>query len=218
MNKKNLQESAAFAEIIAEVEKEKKKTRVLYFVAIVVLSMSLITFLLFSSLRIPIFSQLGDKILGRDQLVENKKTELGDNLEDEVEKEEKKIEEVNEEVTDNNTVPVTTPRTSSPTPSAPVYTPKTYVCSDQEIADLRNEITILEQYKKESEDNMNAHFFACFDVVISTYPNETESFYQQECWREVCINYSPELCEAPNTFQEGIEFAQTELNHCLSDR
>jgi len=95
--KKEENNSSAFSHLIEQVEKEKKRAKIMYSVGIVVLSLSLFSFLLFSPFEVPAFSQLGDKILGREEVQEEEpeKEEVVEEPEEEEEPEE--IEEPKEE-------------------------------------------------------------------------------------------------------------------------
>lgn len=207
---KKKEETSAFADLLKQVEKEKKRAKVVYSVGIVILVLSLLMFLLFSPFKIPVFSQLGDRILGREEIVEEEVEE-----EEEIEE----MEEVEEEEVEEEVVTAPKPKTTTtPTPTPAPAPQVTYNCTDSEIAELRAGIEELKRFKKETEQRINEHFFACFDVVTATHPYETEKFYQDECWYYVCVDYAPDLCAMPDEFQKGINDFQNDLNHCLSDR
>jgi hypothetical protein len=94
-NSKEIKKSSAFANILEQVEKERKRAKIIYYIGISVLVLSLLIFMLFSTLRIPVFSQLGDKILGREE--EEVEKEVLEELEIEEETEGKTEEEIGEE-------------------------------------------------------------------------------------------------------------------------
>ena len=88
-NQQREEENPVFAELMKKVENEKKKTKIVYLVATGILLSSIFAFLLFGPFRVPIFSQLGDKILSREEVTE-KKGEVAKEIE-EVLKEEKRL-------------------------------------------------------------------------------------------------------------------------------
>jgi hypothetical protein len=206
----NPKETSAFADLLKQVEKERKRAKVVYSVGVGILVLSLFMFLLFSPFKIPVFSQLGDRILGRE-VVEVK--------EDEVEEEEvvkEKIEE--EEVVTTPTLkttptPKTTP-TSEPTPAPQI----TYNCTEEEIKEWREGLKKMKSMLAELEAQQNEYFFYCFDRITSDYPSESEEYYQTTCWNIVCVDMYPDFCAEVFEFQDGVEEFQGELGWCLSDR
>jgi len=115
--KKEVNDSSAFSQLVEQVEKERKRARIIYFSGIVVLTLSLFSFLLFSPIRVPAFSDLGDRILGREE-VKEEETQV-EETEEEVEE---KPEETPEETSEETPPPTTVPSTYK----APTTTPSTY--------------------------------------------------------------------------------------------
>lgn len=216
---KKKEEKSAFSDLIKQMEKEKKKARIVYFVGITVLVLSLIMFLLFSPFKIPVFSQLGDRILGREEVevVEVEETEKETEAE-EVEEEAEEVEEEVEEVKEEVVAPTPTLKATPTTTPTPAPAPKVYNCTDSEIEEWRAGIEQLKGYKADTEARITAFFFECFDQMTYDYPYETEQWYQDTCWNVVCVDLYSDLCAMPDEFQEGIEEFQGELNWCLSDR
>jgi hypothetical protein len=85
--------TSAFAEIIKQVEREKKKAKIIYSIGLSILVVGLFIFLLFSPFKIPVFSQLGDQILGKEEREPEEKVVE----EIEAQEEEKEVEEAVEE-------------------------------------------------------------------------------------------------------------------------
>lgn len=214
--KENL-DSSAFSHVLEELKKEKKKTKIVYSLGALILTLFLLSFIVLNFLKLPVLSTLRENIIGEFQNKEQEENKIIDTLiEDVIKQEDSQEEPPVEEIQKIEEEEV---QKKAPAPSKSVVpTQPTYVCTDEEIAELRSAITKLEGFKAETEENLNAHFFACFDVVIETYPNQTDQFYQDECWREVCVNYAPDLCSASDKFQEGIDEFNSDLEHCLSDR
>jgi len=63
--KKIAKDRLPLSEVIQKFEKKKKRVKIIYSICIIFLL--LIIFLLFGPLKVPLFSQLGDNILGREQ-------------------------------------------------------------------------------------------------------------------------------------------------------
>lgn len=99
---KNIDEASAFSHLLKEVEKEKKRARIAYITGGSLLVLALIAFLMFGPFRVPVLSQMGDKILNRDNDVEIET-----------------VEEENTEVTSPDTTSAPTTTTESNTSSTP---------------------------------------------------------------------------------------------------
>lgn len=100
----------------------------------------------------------------------------------------------------------------------PEKCPKKYLCTDEQISNLRSQITEKKDGKERAEFLVNDKFFICFDELTTTVPGQTDTWYKQECGRIVCIELYADLCALPYDFQAEIDALQIELNHCLSDR
>jgi hypothetical protein len=216
-NKKSKEESLAFASLIEEVEKSRKRAKIFYISGLVLVILSVFSFLLFGPLTVPIFSELGENILGRSEVA---RVEEEDVVVEEVPEEvtEQEVEDIREEEEPQEKEQVVEKKVATTPKTQPKPTPEpTYVCTDQEIQEIRDAIKQIEGYKKVSEDEMNQAFFDCFDYGLENYPNETEDFYKDICYEIVCIDNSP-MCDLPDQFQEGIDDFQSDLDYCLSDR
>lgn len=213
-NTKEKESSLAFASLMEEVEKSRKKAKIFYISGLVLVVLAVFSFLLFGPVTVPVFSELGDKILNKTEVVEEQ--ELEEDTPEVAEEEEEPEEEVEEpEKVIEKEVTTTTPtKTATPKP-----TPEpTYLCTDAEIQELKDGIAQLKGYKSDTEDRIDQFFFECFDTLMEDYPNQSDQWYQDQCATIVCIDMYPDLCAMPDEFQQGIDDFQADLNNCLSDR
>jgi hypothetical protein len=99
--KKKQTDKSAFSHLLEEVEKDKKKARIFYSVVISLMVIALLTFLIFSPLQVPVFSQIGDRILGREDVgkegIEEEKIEEEEVLQEEEPEEEGEVGEKEED-------------------------------------------------------------------------------------------------------------------------
>lgn len=191
--KKEVNNSSAFSQLIKQVEKEKKRARIMYSVALVVLVSSLFTFLLFSPFEVPAFSRLGDRILGREEKQEEEKKAVKEETE-EVEEDTKEVVEEEELVTEPSTIihpptipaPATTPSPSTAiTPEPPISTKveKTYSCSSYEMEDYGRGYCIALARFEGWEATYNSGIAHCENEALSFGIAGTEEYNQayQEC-------------------------------------
>jgi hypothetical protein len=162
--KKSKKETSAFASLMEDYEKSKKRAKIFYISGGILVFLSVFSFLLFGPLTVPVFSELGESILNKEEqtveIKEEEQPELEDVTEEE-KKEEGEEEEVEEEVIEKK---VTTTPTKTTTPkSEPEAEPEpeeeeVVVCTDQELADINAEIDMYNDliensvYLKEEEE------------------------------------------------------------------
>jgi cytoskeletal protein RodZ len=210
-NTKEKESSLAFASLMEEVEKSRKKAKIFYISGLVLVVLAVFSFLLFGPVTVPVFSELGDKILNKTEVVEEQ--ELEEDTPEVAEKEEEPEEEVEEpeKVVEKEVATTTPTKTTTPKP-----TPEpTYLCTDAEIQELKDGIAQLKGYKEETQAQIDQLFFECFDYGLENYPNQSDEFYQDVCAETVCVDG---LCDLPYEFQQGIDDFQADLDNCLSDR
>jgi hypothetical protein len=108
-NTKGKEDSLAFASLMEEVEKSRKKAKVFYISGLVLVVLAVFSFLLFGPVTVPVFSELGDKILDNTEFVEEDQ-ELEEDTPEFTEKEEEPKEETKTTIkTYTNTPTPTTP-------------------------------------------------------------------------------------------------------------
>lgn len=173
--KKEENNPSAFSHLIEQVEKEKKKARIMYSVGIVVLALSLFSFLLFSPFEVPAFSQLGDRILGREEIQEEEqeKEVVKEEVEEETPEETpEETEETGEETGEETQTPTPTPApvtTSTPTPVVEVP-------EDSAPATTSIDETLLNNCKTTCENNFtNSMDYQCqpaYDASMNTCAGE----------------------------------------------
>ena len=240
--KKEENNSSALSHLIEQVEKEKKKARIMYSVGIVVLVLSLFSFLLFSPFEIPAFSQLGEKILRREEVREENPDiiieeeeqpeleEVAEEIEEETEESKKVVEK---EVTTTTPKPAPKPA-PEPTPKpAPEPTPKpapeptpppapTYLCTDGEIALLKSTITQnnyeIDKNLQEVEDLLSLFFYPkyyeCVNRATGCSTEEVDQILDEYNSNPLVI---ANVEETTALRAENAE-AQKRLDYCLSDR
>lgn len=215
-NKKGKEESLAFASLMEEIEKSRKKAKIFYISGLVLVVLAVFSFLLFGPVTVPVFSELGDKILNNTEIVEVEEEPKEDMVE-EVEEPEEETKEETKEPEENVERKVTTTPTKTTTPKPTPEPEPTYLCTDAEIQEIRDAIKKIEGFRDVTEEEMNQALFDCFDYGLEHNPGQPDSYYQDVCYQSVCVDNSP-ICDLPDQFQQGIDDFQADLDRCLSDR
>jgi hypothetical protein len=166
--KVEIKETSAFASLVEDYEKSKKRAKFLYISGGILVVLSVFSFLLFGPITVPVFSELGGKIWRKEEVVLGEKDKYEEKIE-EIEEEqdgeevvEQEIEEEQEEKQVNPTTTSTQPnRVVEPKPEPkpePEEEEEVVVCTDQELADINTEINkyndLIENsvYLKEEEE------------------------------------------------------------------
>jgi hypothetical protein len=135
---KEKDEGLAFATLMGEFEKSKRRAKIYYISASVLVVLAVFSFLLFGPITVPVFSQLGDNILNREE-VQLEEVEYVEEVEEEPDEEivEEDVEE--EEPDEEEVVEKNVATTSKPTPD-PEPPPETGPdCSEEAILQYASE-------------------------------------------------------------------------------
>jgi len=116
--KKRETDNSEVTKLLEEIKKEKKKARITYSVGISLIVVALFSFLIFSPLKVPVFSQIGDRILGREVIEEEREEEEVVKEEEPEEEPEEEEEVVEEEVEEETPPPASTSQTTAPPPAS----------------------------------------------------------------------------------------------------
>lgn len=175
---KNEKKSSASPRSTKSANREKRKATLPYFVGASIFLISILSFFLFSPFTLPIFSQFGDKILGREEKVKGVEKVIEQKKEDDhdivVENEgvpaEEKMEEIEEpstpasvtpkiqpKSTESNTIATQDTAPTSPSTSETIPTPKppqpvVPKCSDDKMASIQADIALV-SYSKQFVNN-----------------------------------------------------------------
>lgn len=172
---------------------EKRKARIAYVVAIVVLILSLFSFLLFSPFKVPIFSQLGEKILGIQEVSEQDEIEETS----EKEEEEEELEEIpkeEEEVVSTSTptpAPETSPKPTSTSASTP--TPAPTLAPTPTPTPAPTPAPTPEPPKCTGEQETDYEYKYCYNMYYRGYYVFSAEYYyslMEDCPNEIYTDYS----------------------------
>jgi hypothetical protein len=198
---KEVKKPSAKSLFLSSIDTEKKKIIVLYSISIFVLALSLLSFLLFGPFRNTVFSSLGDKILGKEEVVldETFTEDAEDDSEEIMKAEEEPEEEEEEEEEEVEEVELTEPSAStSPPPStiaqpSPEPTPAREQTPIEETEPIEEPIPVPEETPKCADSLVQEYEEAlCYNAYYMGYyvgQGETYWMLAQDCPDEFYTDY-----------------------------
>ena len=197
-------EDLTFASLIEEVDKSRKRAKVFYIFSLVLVVLSVFSFLLFGPVNIPILSKLGGKIMGvsENSEVEELQEETAEVAEEteEIEEEQEQEQEViqkEEEVVQKKTTPVVTKPSPQPAPEPepspePMDPYAEFSCPYDTVLFYAEEYCDNLQKSAESSDYADYWFDSYLSCPVMDTACQERYLSNHEDWKERAENYYSE--------------------------